>query len=127
MTPAILPVPKRRIGSAPPEHYRPRLGPPARGNEDASIWLVFNGEIYNHAELRRQLVAGGPSLSESGGHRDHRSPVRRVRPECVRYLRGMFALLCGTDRSGVCLPRDRSRQHLAIIGAIERLFSSPLR
>ena len=28
-------------------------------NEDGSIWLVFNGEIYNHETLRRELVAQG--------------------------------------------------------------------
>src|SRR5262245_31167714 len=28
-------------------------------NERNSAWIVFNGEIYNHAELRRELQAGG--------------------------------------------------------------------
>src|SRR5579859_6810598 len=28
-------------------------------NEDSSVWIVFNGEIYNHAILREQLVARG--------------------------------------------------------------------
>ena len=28
-------------------------------NEDKSIWLVFNGEIYNHIELRQQLIQQG--------------------------------------------------------------------
>src|SRR4051794_21086167 len=28
-------------------------------NEAANVWLIFNGEIYNHRELRRELVAAG--------------------------------------------------------------------
>ena len=28
-------------------------------NEDGTIWLTYNGEIYNHADLRRELIARG--------------------------------------------------------------------
>src|SRR5262245_37836365 len=36
-------------------------------NEDASVWTVFNGEIYNHAELRRDLQSRGHVFK---GHSD---------------------------------------------------------
>ena len=32
-------------------------------NEDATVWVTFNGEIYNHAELRRQLISAGHKFS----------------------------------------------------------------
>jgi asparagine synthase (glutamine-hydrolysing) len=28
-------------------------------NEDATVWIVFNGEIYNHRDIRRELEARG--------------------------------------------------------------------
>ena len=54
-------------------HLRPRVGLGHRRlsivdlaggrqpltNEDESIWIVFNGEIYNHLELRRELISRG--------------------------------------------------------------------
>ena len=42
------------------------------GNEDGSIQVVFNGEIYNHHELRRDLVARGHRF---GTRRDRKSVV----------------------------------------------------
>ena len=38
----------------------PAMGQQPMGNEDGSIQLVFNGEIYNHRQLRRDLVARTP-------------------------------------------------------------------
>src|SRR6201984_2985083 len=57
-------------------------------NEDENIWIVFNGEIYNHTELRTEL--------ESCGHRYHtRSDTETIvhlyeeyGRDCVKYLRG---------------------------------------
>jgi asparagine synthase (glutamine-hydrolysing) len=60
-------------------------------NEDESVWIVFNGEIYNHQDLRRDL--------ESRGHRYRtRSDTETIvhlyeeyGRDCVKHLRGMFA------------------------------------
>ena len=68
-------------------------------NEDETIWIVFNGEIYNHAELRGDL--------ESRGHRYRtRSDTETIvhlyeqyGRDCVKYLRGMFAFAIWDGRS----------------------------
>ena len=60
-------------------------------NEDGTIWIVCNGEIYNHRELR--------SVLESRGHRFRtRSDTEAIvhayeeyGTDCPRYLAGMFA------------------------------------
>jgi len=80
-------------------------------NEDGTIWLVFNGEIYNHAEVR-------PELERSGHRYTSRSDTEAILhlyeeygDDCVRHLRGMFAfaiwdaqkqrLFCARDRLGI--------------------------
>jgi asparagine synthase (glutamine-hydrolysing) len=77
-------------------------------NEDGSLWLVFNGEIYNHADYR-------PGL-EARGHRFHSRSDSEVilhlyeeyGPDCVHHLRGMFAFaLWDSRRRRLLLARDR--------------------
>jgi asparagine synthase (glutamine-hydrolysing) len=77
-------------------------------NEDGTVWTVFNGEIYNHRELRQRLEDRGhvfrgrsdtevlPHLYEEEG------------PEFVSRLHGMFALAIYDERARtLLLARDR--------------------
>ena len=77
-------------------------------NEDESIWIVFNGEIYNHASIRPEL--------ESAGHRYRtRSDTETIvhayeqwGDACVEHLRGMFAFaIWDAGRARLLLARDR--------------------
>jgi asparagine synthase (glutamine-hydrolysing) len=77
-------------------------------NEDRTVWVVFNGEIYNFPELRREL--------ESRGHRFYtRSDTEvivhlyeEMGSDCVKKLRGMFAIaLYDERRQFLLLARDR--------------------
>jgi asparagine synthase (glutamine-hydrolysing) len=77
-------------------------------NEDGSVWIVFNGEIYNHAALRPWL--------ESRGHRyrtrsDTETIVHLYEEEgerCVERLQGMFAFaVWDRARERLLLARDR--------------------
>ena len=77
-------------------------------NEDGTIWIVFNGEIYNHAELREQLIARGHSYRT---HSDTETIIHLYEEygrECVTHLRGMFAFaIWDSTRESLFIARDR--------------------
>ena len=77
-------------------------------NEDESLWIVFNGEVYNHPELRAQL--------ERAGHRFHTHSDTEVilhlyedlGPECLQQFNGQFAIaIWDTRKQELFLARDR--------------------
>jgi asparagine synthase (glutamine-hydrolysing) len=77
-------------------------------NEDGTVWVVMNGEIYNYRELRRDL--------EQRGHRFYTSTDTEVLvhlyeefgSECVSRLRGMFGLAIWDERrQSLFIARDR--------------------
>ncbi len=80
-------------------------------NETGSLWITFNGEIYNHAALR-------PALEQAGHRYQTRSDTETILhafeehgPQCLHLFRGMFAfaiwdarrrrLFCARDRLGI--------------------------
>lgn len=105
--------PDRRVGLG---HRRlsiidlsPSAGQPMC-NEDASLWVSFNGEIYNHAEIRRELEQlGGHSWKTD--HSDTEVILHAFEQwgiDCVLRFRGMFAIaLWDTRKKELWLIRDR--------------------
>ena len=77
-------------------------------NEDGTVWTIFNGEIYNYRELRRQLEARGHVFT---GRSDTEVLPHLYEEEgaaFVRQLRGMFALaIYDTRTRTLLLARDR--------------------
>src|SRR5215813_4034363 len=59
-------------------------------NEDGSLWLTFNGEIYNYLELRRDL-AGRHAFRTHGDSEVILHLYEELGERCVERLNGMFA------------------------------------
>ena len=101
---------RHRPRPPPAEHHRSRRPAISRSrNEDGTVWVVFNGEIYNFAEIRAELERARPSFPHAHRHRSHRPRLRAV----GRALRssasaGMFAFaLWDEPRRRLLLVRDR--------------------
>src|SRR3989441_10048841 len=77
-------------------------------NEDESIWIVFNGEIYNHAQIRRDLEARGHQYKTRSDTETIVHAYEQWGDDCVRRLRGMFAFaMWDARRRRLLLVRDR--------------------
>ena len=77
-------------------------------SEDGDLILVFNGEIYNYAELRAQLISRGCRFRSSSDTEVVLHAFREWDTDCFRRFRGMFALgLWTNSRKRLVLARDR--------------------
>src|SRR5213078_5192738 len=78
-------------------------------NEDRSIWVAFNGEIYNHVALRQQLLEARHRFATASDtevlvHGYEEWGIEGL----LQRLRGMFAFAIADSRAGRCLlARDR--------------------
>ena len=77
-------------------------------NENQDIWIVFNGEIYNHAELRARLEAKGHRYRTRSDTETIVHLYEEYGRECVKHLSGMFAFVIWDRRRRVLFAaRDR--------------------
>lgn len=80
-------------------------------SSDGSLWIVFNGEIYNHEALRTELVAHGHAFRSTTDTEVILAAYRQWGEACVQRFEGMWAfaiweparqrLFCSRDRLGI--------------------------
>ena len=77
-------------------------------NEDGSLWITFNGEIFNFVELHKDLVARGHRFATRSDTEVIVHLFEEYGPDCVRHMNGQwaFAIWNARDRS-LFLSRDR--------------------
>ena len=107
-------------------------------NEDESVWIVFNGEIYNHAEIRERLERAGHRYRTRSDTETILHLYEEVGDRVVHGLRGMFAFaLWDRRRRRLLVARDRlgikplyiatGNREIVFASEIKSLFASGLR
>lgn len=77
-------------------------------NEDGTVWIVFNGEIYNFNELREELITRGHRFRTAGDTETIVHAYEEFGADCVNRLRGMFAFaIWDRNTDTLLLARDR--------------------
>jgi asparagine synthase (glutamine-hydrolysing) len=80
-------------------------------NESETVWIIYNGEIFNHADIRPDLERAGHRYTNRSDTETVVHAYEQYGPDCVGLFRGMFAfalwdsanrtLFCARDRLGI--------------------------
>jgi asparagine synthase (glutamine-hydrolysing) len=102
------------------------------GNEDGSLQIIFNGEIYNYLELRRDLVSKGHHLKTGSDTEVIIHLYEEVGTSLPEYLNGMFAFaIWDASRKELFLARDRFGKkplyYASDLGSTRFCFASELK
>ncbi len=85
-----------------------KLGHQPLSNYDESLWITFNGEIYNYLELKNELIDKGYKFKTNSDTEVIINLYDEYGFSCVQYLRGMFGLIIYDKRKNIIYgARDR--------------------
>lgn len=77
-------------------------------NEDFTIWITFNGEVYNYQALRQELSGKGHIFRTNSDTETIVHAYEEWGDKCVEHMRGMFAfVIWDQNRRRILLARDR--------------------
>ena len=99
-------------------------------NEDGSVWITFNGEIYNFQELRQELEKRGHAFRTQSDTEVIIHAYEEYGRGCLDRLRGMFAFAIWDSRSRILfLARDRvgKKPLFYFLGSDRFLFASEIK
>jgi asparagine synthase (glutamine-hydrolysing) len=99
-------------------------------NADESLWLVFNGEIYNYRDQRERLESAGHQFRTQSDSEVLIGLYAEHGVRCVDFLRGMFAFaIWDTQRQEVFLARDHLGQKPLYYAKLDNqfIFSSEIK
>jgi asparagine synthase (glutamine-hydrolysing) len=114
-----------------------KSGQQPMANEDGSLWITFNGEIFNYIELRDDLVARGHRFATQSDTEVILHAYEQYGPDCVTRMNGQWAFAIWDDsRRELFLSRDRmgvrplfytttSSGHFAFASEAKALFQLP--
>jgi asparagine synthase (glutamine-hydrolysing) len=78
------------------------------GNEDGTVWVMFNGEIYNYESLRQDLLSRGHKFTTRSDTEAIVHLYEEYGEACFAKLRGMFAIaIWDSNKRRMVLARDR--------------------
>jgi asparagine synthase (glutamine-hydrolysing) len=100
--------------------HQPISNQGCQGARGGPIWIVFNGEIYNHHQLRDDLLARGHRFTTRSDTETILHLYEEMGARCVEKLRGMFGFAIWDSRDGsLLLARDRLGKkplHYTLVG-----------
>jgi asparagine synthase (glutamine-hydrolysing) len=95
-------------------------------NDDETCWIVFNGEIYNFLELRKELQGKGYHFKTRSDTEVILRAYEEWGDDCLNRLRGMFALGIYDSRSATNGAVDGLRKTSRLLLARDRVGKKPL-
>ena len=105
-------------------------------NEDQNLWIVYNGEVFNYIELRKELLAKGHLFYTNSDTEVVLHAYEQYGPECLEKFNGQFAMaIWDRKQCEMFLARDRvgirplyyciSSNHMAFASEMKSLFLLP--